>query len=146
MAAMHVDLQGDVDELDSLGDDRHGVVGHQRVAAAGGAGIREVVVGDGGEHLGGEGDPLVRGVSRLAAGHAPRLTGWRPRLGRLDDVGGRWLGRVGGILEGCGRLLVQLSDGGPESDERRARGVALSLQSLAIGTRRYGFGIDDRRI
>ena len=73
MAAVLVDLQGHGGDLDPLGDDRLGVVGQQQVAAARGAGVQEVVGGRGGEHLGRERDPLVRGVSRLAAGLAPLL-------------------------------------------------------------------------
>ena len=99
-----------------------------------------------GEHLGREQLALVCGVPRLAAGLAPRLAGWRLRLGGLDDVRGGGLGRVGGILEGGGELLLQLLDDGLEGDELSAQVVDFGLQPLAIGTRRHGVGIHDRRI
>ena len=146
MSAVLVDLQGYRGDVNPLDDDRLGVVGQEQVTAAAGAGVQEVVGGLRSEHLGRERHPLVRGVSRLAAGLAPRLTGWRLRLGGLDDVGGRRLGRVGGVLEGRGQLLLQLLDGGLESDELSAQGVNFGLQPLAIGTRRHCFGIHGRRI
>ena len=65
---MLVDLQGHGGDVDPLDDDRLGVVGQEQVAAAAGAGVEEVVGRLGVEHLGRERDPLVRGVSRLAAG------------------------------------------------------------------------------
>jgi hypothetical protein len=80
---------------------------------------------------------------RLSAGLAPRLAGWR--LG-LDDVRGGGLGRVGGILEGRGQLLLQLLDGGLQSGELSAQGVDFGLQSLAIGTGRHCVGIHDCRV
>jgi len=43
MAAMLVDLQRDGGDLDPLGDDRLGGVGQEQVAAAGGAGVQEVL-------------------------------------------------------------------------------------------------------
>ncbi len=121
MTAVLVDLQGhvaDVDLLDNL--DRFGV-GQVQVPAAAGAGVEEVVGGGGGEHLGREQLALVCGVSRLAAGLAPLLAGWRLRLGGLDDVRGGGLGRVGGILEGRGELLLQLLDDDLESHELRRK-------------------------
>ena len=136
MTAVLVDLQGHVADVNLLDDlDRFGV-GQVQVPAAAGAGVEEVVGGGGGEHLGREQLALVCGVSRLAAGLAPLLAGRRLRLGRLDDVRGGGLGRVGGILEGRGQLLLQLLDGGLESDELSAQGVNFGLQPLAIGTRR----------
>ena len=100
-----------------------------------GAGVQEVVGGRGGEHLGRERDPLVRGVSRLAAGLAPLLSGWRRRLGGLDDVGGGRLGGVGGILAGRGELPLQLGDDGPEGIQlaRKASTSACSRWQLAHG-------------
>ena len=146
MTAVLVDLQGhvaDVDLLDNL--DRFGV-GQVQVPAAAGAGVEEVVGGGGGEHLGREQLALVCGVSRLAAGLAPLLAGWRLRLGGLDDVRGGGLGRVGGILEGRGELLLQLLDDGLESHELSAQVVNFGLQPLAIGTWRYCVGIHGRRV
>ena len=54
MAAVLVDLQGHGGDVDPLGDDGLGGVGHQQVPAAAGAGVQEVVGGAGGEHLGRE--------------------------------------------------------------------------------------------
>jgi hypothetical protein len=69
----------------------------------------------------------------LAAGLAPGLIG-RRRLGRLDDVRGGWLGRVGGILASRGELPLQLLDanlqwldGSLETDELGAQSVDLGL-------------------
>ena len=102
MAAVFVDLQGDGGDVDPLDHDGLSGVGHQQVPPAAGAGIQQIVGGLGSEHLGWEGDPLVRGVPRLAAGPAPLLSGGRRRLGGLDEVGGRRLGRGRGILAGRG--------------------------------------------
>ena len=41
----------------------------------------------------------------------------------VEDVRGGGLGRIGGILEGRGQLLLQLLDGGLKSDELSAQGV-----------------------
>ena len=121
MTAVFVDLHGHVEDVDLLDDlDRFGI-GQVQMAAAAGAGVEEVVGGDRGEHLGREELALVGGMSRLAAALASRLAGRRLRLGRLDDVGGRRLGRVGGVLQGRGELLLQLLDDGLEGDELGAK-------------------------
>ena len=146
MTAVFVDLHGHVEDVNLLDDlDRFGI-GQVQMAAAAGAGVEEVVGGDRGEHLGREELALVRGMSRLAAALASRLAGRRLRLGRLDDVGGRRLGRVGGVLQGRGELLLQLLDDGLEGDELGAQVVDFDLEPLAIGTRRSGVGIHGRRI
>ncbi len=72
---MLVDLQGYGDDVNPLDDDGLVIVGQEQVAAAAGAGVEEVVGGLGSEQLGREGDPLVRGMSRLPAGLAPRWPG-----------------------------------------------------------------------
>ena len=90
-------------------------------------------MGVGGEHLGREQLALVRGMSRLAAGLAPLLAGRRLRLGRLDDVGGGGLGRVGGILAGRGELLLQLLDDGLESDEFCLQGIDPACNRWQLG-------------
>ena len=70
---------------------------------------------------------LVCGVSRLTAGPASLLAGRRLRLGRLDDVRGGGLGRVGGILASRSELFLQLLDGGLESGELSEQGVDFGL-------------------
>ena len=137
---------GHIEDVDLLDDLNRFGIGQVQMAAAAGAGVEEVVGGGRGEHLGREELALVRGVSRLAAALASRLAGWRLRLGGLDDVGGRRLGRVGGILQRRGELLLQLLDDGLESDELRRKSLDFGLQPLAIGTRRHRIGIHGRRI
>jgi hypothetical protein len=134
MTAVLVDLQGrgrDVDLLDHDGL----VVGHVQVPPARGAGVQEVVGGRGSEHLGWKQLALMCRMSGLAAGLAPLLAGGRRRLGGLDDIGGRRLGGVRGILASRGELFLQTLDGGLEGGELSAQGIDLSLQPLAIGTR-----------
>ena len=95
--------------------------------------------------LGWERETLVFGVPGLSADTAfvlPRRRWW---LGGLDDIGGRRLGRGGGILACRSELLLQLSDGGLEAVELRLLGVELRLQPLTVRTRRCGFGIHGRR-
>src|SRR5262249_23354765 len=77
---------------------------------------------------------------------APLLAGGRRRLGWLDDVRRGRLGRVRGILAGRGELLLQLLDSGLEGGELSAQGVDLSLQPLAIGTRRHRIGFHGSRV
>ena len=146
MTAVLVDLQGHVADVNLLDNDGWFGVGHEQVPTAAGAGVQEVVGGAGGEHLGREQLALVCGMSRLAAGLASLLAGRWLRLGRLDDVRGGGLGRVGGILAGGGQLFLQLLDGGLESGELSAQGVDFGLQPLAIGTRRHCVGIHGRRV
>ena len=134
MSTMLVDLQGYRGEVDPLDDDRLSVIGQEQVTAAAGAGIQQVVGGLRSEHLARERDALVRGVSRLAAGLAPRLTGWRLRLGGLDDVGGRGLGGSRGVLARSGQLLLETSHGSLQRLQLGALLLQLRLQTLAFAT------------
>ena len=127
MTPVFVDLQGHGEDVDLLDDDGWFVVGHEQVPSAAGASVQEVVGGARGEHLGWEQLALVCGVSRLTAGPASLLAGRRLRLGRLDDVRGGGLGRVGGILASRSELFLQLLDGGLESGELSEQGVDFGL-------------------
>ena len=64
--------------------------------------------------------PFVLRVSGLAADFALSLTIGRRRLGRLDDVRGRGLGRRRGILPRRRELLLELGDSGLEPAASRA--------------------------
>jgi hypothetical protein len=110
-----------------LNDDDRLSIDHTQVPTARGAGVQDVVGGVSSEHLGREQLALVRGMPRLAAGLAPGLAGRGRRLGWLGDVRGGGLGRIGGILEGCGELSVQLLDGGPDGDDLSPQDVDLGL-------------------
>ena len=73
--------------------------------------------------LGREGGALVLGMTGLSPYSAPVLALRRWRLGRLDDVGGRGLGRGGGILACRGELLAELGDDVLEGGDFRLQGV-----------------------
>ena len=71
------------------------------------------------DRFGRERVPFVFRVSGLATDLALGLTIGRRRLGRLDDVRGRGLGRRRGILPGRRELLLELGDSGLERSEPR---------------------------
>jgi hypothetical protein len=77
-----------------------------------------------------EQDPLVFGVSGLSTDAALVLALRRWRLGRLDDIGGRGLGRRRGILARRSELRLQLRDGALEDIELRLQGLELCLLGL----------------
>ena len=83
----------------------------------------------------GEELPLVGRVAGLAAGLAFGLTWRRWDLGGLDDVGGRGLGRGGGVLAGVGERHLQLGDAGGEEFHLGLQSGQLLPQALAFGTR-----------
>jgi hypothetical protein len=83
--------------------------------------------------LGREGGPLVLGMAGLPADAASVLALRRRRLGRLDDVGGRWLGGGRGVLARGGELLAELGDDLLEGGEFRLQGIDPRLESSAIG-------------
>ncbi len=101
---MLLDLQRhvlDVDLLDhSRQDRRHGL----QVMPATGTEIEAIVDRRAVDRLRGEGGAFVLGVTRLSADTALLLTFRRLRLGRLDDVRGRWLGGGRGILRAAAKL------------------------------------------
>ena len=73
--------------------------------------------------LGREGGPLVLGMAGLATDAASVLAFWRWRLGWLDDVGGRGLGRRRGVLARRGELPAELGDDLLEVGEFRLEGI-----------------------
>src|SRR3954467_15670573 len=85
------------------------------------------------DRLGGEGGALVLGVPGLAADPAPVLALRRRWLGRLDDVGGRGLGRRRRALARRGELLAELGDDLLEGGEFRLQGIHPGLETSAIG-------------
>ena len=82
---------------------------------------------------GGNGVPFVFGVSGLATDLALILAIGRRRLGRLDDVRRRGLGRCRGILPRRGELLGQLGDDRFEGGEFRLQGINSRLETKTIG-------------
>jgi len=78
----------------------------------------------------------VLDVPGLAAARAAVLSRGRRRLGRLDEVRGRWFGGGRGVLAGGRELRLDLGQGGLESSDGRRQRLDLRLQPLAIGTRR----------
>ena len=128
MTAVLLDRQRhliDVDLLDhtGLGPGR----GFQPVAAPG-TKIETIIKRPVFDRLGREGIPFVLGVSGLAADLALSLTIGGRRLGRLDDVRRRGLGRCRGILPRRRELLLESGDSGLKRSEPR-------LQSPTIRTR-----------
>jgi hypothetical protein len=110
----------DVDLLDHPGHDRgHGF----QVMPAPGAKIEAMVERIAVDQFRREGGAFVLGVTGLPAVAAPLLALRRCRFGRLDDVGGRRLGRGRGILPRRGELLLETSDGALERLEPRLLGV-----------------------
>ena len=97
MAAMLLDRQRDLADIDLLDHPRRDGQGGAQVMAAAGAGVEAMIEGPGVEGLGREGGALVLGMAGLPADAAFVLSlRWR-RLGRLDDVGGRGLGGGRGV-------------------------------------------------
>src|SRR5208282_4456833 len=90
-----------------------------------------------------EGGAFVLGVTGLPADAAPLLALRRCRLGRLDDVGGRRLGRGRGILPRRGELLLETSDGALEHLHTRLLGVQLRLQAPTVRARLPCLGSHD---
>jgi hypothetical protein len=105
LAAVFGDADRPLDQFD-LRHDLRGRGAGREVAAADGAARQTVFVY--GIDVGGiERRPKVGGVARLGPA-LPRRR--RLRLRRLDDVAGRWLGRVRRILAGSGQLGFQARD------------------------------------
>ncbi len=90
-----------------------------------------------------EGGAFVLGVTGLPADAVPLLALRRCRLGRLDDVGGRRLGRGRGILPRRGELLLETSDGALEHLHTRLLGVQLRLQAPTVLARLPCLGSHD---
>src|SRR3954464_6908160 len=101
--------------------------------AARGGGVEVMIEGPAVDGLGREGGTLVLGMAGLAADAAPVLSLRRRRLGRLDDVGGRWLGGGRGILARGGELLAEVGDDLLEGGDFRLHGIESRLESSAIG-------------
>jgi hypothetical protein len=123
MAAMLLDRQRHLADVDLLDHPRRDGEGRPQVIAAGGAGVEAVLEGPAVEGLGREGDAFVLGMAGLPADAAFVLAlRWR-RLGWLDDVGGRGLGRRRGVLARRGELLAQLGDDLLEGGEFRLQDI-----------------------
>jgi hypothetical protein len=92
-----------------------------------------VIEGPAVEGRGREGDAFVLGMAGLPANAAFVLAlRWR-RLGWLDEVGGRGLGRRRGVLARRGELLAQLGDDLLEGGEFRLQDIHSRLEPSAIG-------------
>ena len=114
--------------------------------SAGGAELPEVVVRSPVDLFGREQGPFVFGVSGLSADAALVLALWQWWLGRLDDIGGRRLGRRRRILPRRGELRLELGESRLEGLQLRLLSLQLRLLSLqlrlqpkAIRTMRWGF-------
>ena len=122
----------DVDLLDHPGHDRgHGF----QVMPAPGAMIKAMVERIAVDQFRREGGAFVLWVTGLPADAAPLLALRRCRFGRLDDVGGRRLGRGRGILPRRGELLLETSNGALEHLQTRLLGVQLRLQAPTVRAR-----------
>jgi hypothetical protein len=126
---MLFDRQRHLMDLDLLDDARRGGGGLQAVSATR-AEVEEVIVRSAVDLFGWKRDTLVFGVSGLSTDAALVLALQRWRLGRLDDIGGRGLGRRRGILARRGELRLQLRDGALEDIELRLQGLELCLLGL----------------
>jgi hypothetical protein len=134
MTAMLLDRQGYLADIDLLDHPWREGQGGLEVMAAARAEVDAMVEGSTVDGLGREGGPLVLGMAGLAADAAFVLAFWRWRLGGLDDVGGRGLGGVRGVLACRGELLGQLGDDLLEGGEFRLEGIDSRLQANTIGT------------
>src|SRR5512135_1401879 len=133
MTAMLLDRQRHLADVDLLDHPRREGEGGPQVIAAGGAGVEAVIEGPAVEGLGREGDAFVLGMAGLPADAAFVLAlRWR-RLGWLDEVGGRGLGRRRGVLARRGELLAQLGDDLLEGGEFRLQDIHSRLEPSAIG-------------
>ena len=83
--------------------------------------------------LGRERIPFVFRVSGLATDLALSLTIGRRRLGRLDDVGRRGLGRCRGILPRRRELLLESRDGGLERSKPRLQATTIRTRLPCLG-------------
>ena len=130
----------DVDLLDHPGHDRgHGF----QVMPAPGAKIKAMVERIAVDQFRREGGAFVLWVTGLPADAAPLLALRRCRFGRLDDVGGRRLGRGRGILPRRGELLLETSNGALEHLQTRLLGVQLRLQAPTVRARLPCLGSHD---
>src|SRR3954471_731963 len=123
MTAVLLDRQRDLAGIDLLDQPRRDGQGGPQGMAARGAGVEAMIEGPAVDGLGREGDALVLGMAGLAADAAPVLALRWWRLGRLDDVGGGWLGRRRGVLAGRGQLLAEVGDDLLEGGEFRLQGT-----------------------
>src|SRR5258705_6716756 len=151
MTAMLFDRQRHLMDLDLLDDARCGGGGLQAMSA-GGAELPEVVVRSPVDLFGREQGPFVFGVSGVSADAALVLALWQWWLGRLDDIGGRRLGRRRRILPRRGELRLELGESRLEglqlrllslqprllSLQLRLKNLQLRLQPKAIRTMKWG--------
>jgi hypothetical protein len=86
-----------------------------------------------GDLLGGKRRAFILGMTGLAP--RPAGAGGLVRRRRLDDVGGRGLGRGRGVFLGSGQLLPELGDLGMQRIDARLQSVHSRLQLLALPTR-----------
>src|SRR3954471_17831794 len=133
MTAVLLDRQRDLADIDLLDHPRRDGQGGPQGMAARGAGIEAMIEGPAVEGLGWEGDALVLGMAGLAADAALVLALRWWRLGRLDDVGGRWLGGGRGVLAGRGELPAEWGDDLLEGGEFGSHRIDSRLESSAIG-------------
>src|SRR3954447_11824361 len=133
MAAVFLDRQRDVANVDLLHDARRDGPHGLQAPAARGAGVGAMIEGPGVDDLGREGGSFVLGMAGLPADSAPVLALRRRRLGRLDDVGRGGLGGGRGVLACRGELLAQLGDDLLQRGEFRLQGVDSRLEPSAVG-------------
>src|SRR3954464_15038906 len=133
MTAVLLDRQRDLAGIDLLDHPRRDGQGGPQGMAARGAGVEAMVEGPAVDGLGREGDAFVLGMAGLSADTAFVLALWRWRLGRLDDVGGRGLGRRRGVLTCRGELPGQLGDDLLEVVEFRLQGIDARLEPRTFG-------------
>ncbi len=130
---MLLDRQRDLGEVDLLDDPWPEGRGREQIVATAGAGAEAMAEGAAVDGLGRECGAFVLRMAGLSADTAFVLSLWRRRLGWLDDIGGRWLGRGRGVLAGGGELLGKLGDDLLEGGEFRLKGIHSRLGPMAIG-------------
>src|SRR3954471_9659420 len=133
MTAVLLDRQRDLAGIDLLDHPRRDGQGGPQGMAARGAGVEAMIEGPAVDGLGREGDAFVLGMAGLAADAALFLALRWWRLGRLDDVGGGWLGGGRGVLTRRGELLAQSGDELLEVSELRLQSIDSRLEASAIG-------------
>src|SRR5262245_45251903 len=130
-SAVLLDVQRRLQDFDLLHDPRRGRHGLEGMPA-GGATVQAVFLGAAGERLGRQQGALVMRVAGLPAHRALRLVGRRRWLGRLYQIGRRWLGGGGGILAQPGQSFLELPDGALQSFDLGLQGGHLLLQAMAV--------------
>ena len=133
MTAMLLDEQGHHADIDLLDHPWRQAGGGLEAVTTAGAGVDAMVEGAGVDGFGGKGDAFVFAMTGLSADASFVLSlRWRG-LGRLDEVGGGWLGGGGRVFASGGELLDQLVDDRLDCGQFRLQGINSRLKPKTVG-------------